>query len=116
MKAWNVRYREDRKVDVASSFKLADGQTRGQALTLEEPHLAWFADRLEDFLAGKSDPMLNHAMGIDLIAFVSGGTDYAPMLTIINLGENRGTVWLGIEQGLDLLAAIRHAVATKGAP
>ena len=113
MSSLKITLRPDQKIDIGSSYRLADGQVRGQALTLERDNLPAFADRFEEFLRGAVSPDVNHAMGNDVVAFVYGGTDYQPILTIINLGSNRGTLWLNVEQGPDLIATVRSFVASS---
>ena len=113
MSSLKITLRPDQKIDIGSSYRLADGQVRGQALTLERDNLPAFADRFEEFLRGAVSPDVNHAMGNDVVAFVYGGTDYQPILTIINLGSNRGTLWLNVEQGPDLIATVRSFVASR---
>ncbi len=113
MSSLKITVRPDQKVDIGSTYRLADGQVRGQALTLERQNLPAFADRFEEFLSGAVSSDVNHAMGNDVIAFVYGGTDYQPMLTIINLGSNRGTLWLNAEQGPGLISTVRNFVASR---
>jgi hypothetical protein len=109
--AVDIIVRPDGKVDVGSTVRLPGGQVRGQAVTMEAGNLPLFADRMEAFLAGRVSQEVDHVLGDDVIAFVYGGTDYQPVISIINLGPNRGTLWIGPEQAAALPARIRDFVA-----